>query len=59
MATDYTAIITLALQGLNASLALIAELKAQSGMTDDQLLALAESQDKATRDKIAAFLKTL
>lgn len=53
---DPTIAIQLALEGLKVALAQIAELKAQSGMTDDQLLAFASTKDQATRDAVAAHI---
>ena len=53
---DPSILIALALEGLKLSLALIAELRAQSGMSDEQLLAFALTKDQATRDAVAAHI---
>jgi hypothetical protein len=44
---------------LKVGLALIAELKAQSGMTDAQLLDFAAAKDQATRNAIAAHIASV
>ena len=54
-----TLALQLALEGLKVALALIAELKSQSGMTDEQLLEFAAAKDQATRDAIAAHITSV
>ena len=56
---DPAVAIRLALEGLQVALALVAELKAQSGMTDAQLLDFAAAKDQATRDAIAAHIASV
>ena len=53
------ALITLASQLEEQAVKFIAEIKAQHGLSDEQLLAAAESEDQATRDRIAAYLQKL
>lgn len=43
-------------QAIGPLLNLVASLKSQSGLSDADLLALAEKEDAATRDLVVAFL---
>lgn len=56
---DVTASVNLALVLLNQILALIAELKGQGGMTDDQILAEAKSITAANDQAYAAIKAAL
>lgn len=59
---DYSVLIPLALQGVTAALNLVAELKAQSGQTDDEILAAAQATlgaNDQTYAAIKAHLATL
>ena len=48
--------IELAIDGFTVASKLIEEIKAQHGLTDEQLLEFAENKDADTRDRIAKFL---
>lgn len=52
-------LILLAEQGVTPLLNFIAQLKAQAGISDADLLSLAEQTDAATRAKVEAFLAKL
>ncbi|WP_041855839.1 hypothetical protein [Candidatus Korobacter versatilis] len=54
METDQ--IVELAMEGLVTATKLIAELKAQGQLTDQQLLDFAATKDAETRDRIEKFL---
>lgn len=56
---DYTQAMILALNGLSTALKLVTELKGQSGMTDDQLLELAQKNGVELRSDIAAYIASL
>ena len=53
---DPTTAVNLALAALNELLSLIAHLRAQGGMTTDQIIALADQQDLANKEAIKQLL---
>jgi len=53
---DPVAIVNLGLGLLDAALKLMNEIKAQSGLTGDQIIAQADAQDLANKDAIKALL---
>jgi len=53
---DPNLIVNLALTALNEVLSIIAHIKAQSGMTTEQIADLADQQDLANKDAIKALL---
>lgn len=56
---DPTAIVNLALLALQGVLALIAEVKAQSGLSDDQILAAAKTASAGNDTLYAAMVAAL
>ena len=53
---DPNLVINLALTALNEVLSIIAHVRAQSGLTTEQIVALADQQDLANKDAIKALL---
>ena len=53
---DPNLIVNLALTALNEVLSIIAHIKAQGGMTTEQIIAAADTQDLANKDAIKALL---
>lgn len=56
---DPNLIIGLASAGINAALEIIAHVKAQSGLTDDQIMAAFNDHAPATKAAIAGYLAAL
>lgn len=56
MSMDPNLVVNLALTALNEILSIISHIKAQSGMTTEQIAALADQQDLANKDAIKALL---
>ncbi len=53
---DPTVVVNLALTALNEVLSIISHIRAQSSMTTEQIVALADQQDLANKDAIKALL---
>jgi len=53
---DPNLVVSIALTALNEILSIIAHIRAQSGMTTEQIAALADQQDLANKDAIKALL---
>ena len=53
---DPNVIVSLALTALNEVLSIIAHIKAQGSMTNEQILAVADQQDLANKDAIKSLL---
>ena len=53
---DPNLVINLALTALNEVLSIIAHVKSQSGLTTEQIVAMADQQDLANKDAIKALL---
>lgn len=56
---DPVAIINASAIGINALLSIIANVKAESGLTDDQIAAMFAQHGEATRVAIAGYLAAL
>lgn len=56
---NYEQILALALGLLNSSLQLVAQIRAQAGMTDEQILEHASTVNADTRDTIEKFIASL
>lgn len=56
---DYVALIQAAAVGINALLGLIAKLRANSGLTDDQIAALFDQHGPETTAAIQGYLAAL
>lgn len=59
MPIDPVQTINAAVIGINALLQVIANLRAQSGLTDDQLADMFKQHGQATHDAIAGYLANL
>ena len=53
---DPNLVVNLALTALNEVLSIIAHIRAQSGLTTEQISAMADTQDLANKDAIKALL---
>lgn len=56
---DANQIIELATDGIEAALKIIASVKAQSGMSDDEIIAAAQTENDASKAAITNYLAAL